>query len=89
MSTNSMNISELYSLYQRLHEIVDEDDNYFIDENGIWKLYNEILHGEAGRKDCLIYAICDMLLYIKRNNIEKPKSTLLWRFERIYGKKME
>lgn len=85
MADNSMNISELYGLYQYISGRL-EDSDYLVYETGVLNLYDKMLNGEANRKDFLIFAIQDMMDYIKKNNIEGVKSTLMIRFNRIYGK---
>lgn len=85
MAVNSMNVTELYSLYKYMSGCL-EDMDYLVYETGVLNLYNKMLNGEANRKDFLIFAIQDMMDYIKKNNIEGVKSTLMIRFNRIYGK---
>lgn len=85
MSVNTMNISELYYLYKYISEQLEEKNtDYMVYENGVLELYEKMLNGEANRKDFLIFAINDMLDYIKKNNIEGIKSTAILRFNRIY-----
>ena len=87
MGVNTMNISELYRLYKYISEqLEDKNTDYMVYENGVLDLYEKILNGEANRKDFLIFAISDMLSYIKENNIDGIKSTAIIRFNRIYKK---
>lgn len=85
MADNSMNVAELYGLYQYISGRL-VDSNYLVYETGVLNLYDKMLNGAANRKDFLIFAIQDMLEYIKENNIEGVKSTLMVKFNRIYGK---
>ena len=86
MSVNSMNVAELYRLYQYISERLDEDEhaNYLVYEPAVIDLYEKMLNGEACRKDFLVFAISDMLDYIQKNNIDGIKSTAILRFKRIY-----
>jgi len=86
MSVNSMNVAELYRLYQYISEQLNEDGHtdYLVYEPAVIDLYEKMLNGEANRKDFLVFAITDMLDYIKKNNIEGIKSTAILRFNRIY-----
>lgn len=86
MVDNSMNVAELYGLYQYISRRL-VDSNYLVYETGVLNLYDRMLNGEANRKDFLIFAIQDMLEYIKENNIEGVKSTLMVKFNRIYEKR--
>lgn len=87
MSANSMNIEELHRLYKYISDRLEEDESagYLVYEPTVLDLYHKILDGEASRKDFLIFAIRDMLSYIKENNIEGVKSTLMVKFNRLYG----
>lgn len=86
MSVNSMNVAELYHLYKYISEQLNENENtdYLVYEPAVIDLYDKMLNGEVNRKDFLIFAIGDMLDYIKKNNIEGIKSTAILRFNRIY-----
>lgn len=86
MSVNSMNVAELYRLYNYISEQLNENENtdYLVYEPAVIDLYDKMLNGEVNRKDFLIFAIGDMLDYIKTNNIEGIKSTAILRFNRIY-----
>lgn len=88
-----MNLQELYALYISLNSIIEnyymdniDFDPYLEDENIILSLYHQILHGKVTRKDFLVFSVKDMLYYLKSNNLDKPKSSLLVKFERIYCK---
>ena len=82
-----MNTNELYSLYKYLSNCLINNKNadYVPDENAVMRLYIQIIHGEAKRKDFLIHAIKDMMNYIKENNIKEVNSILMVKFNRIYG----
>lgn len=86
MSINNMNITELYRLYNYIEERLDDiNASYLVYEPAVLDLYRKMLEGKANRKDFLIFAIKDMLSYVKENNIEEVKSTAIVRFNRIYG----
>ena len=78
-----MNINELFSLYTYLENRLAKSD-YAVSEMGVLDLYNRIISGKASRKDFLIYGIKDMLLYIEENKMDGIKSTLLFKYKRIY-----
>lgn len=80
-----MNIQELYSLYKYISDwLREENADYLPDENAVMNLYLEMLHGTSNRKDFLIYAIQDMLDYVKVNNVKEVKSMLIVKFNRLY-----
>lgn len=80
-----MTLNELYSLYQYLSKQL-ENTAYMVYETGVLDLYEKVLHGKASRKNFLIFAIKDMLAFVRENNIEGVKSTSMVRFNRLYGK---
>ena len=84
---NTMNIAELYHLYKYISERLEEngDAEYLVYEPAVLDLYKKMLDGNATRKDFLVFAIKDMLDYVKANNIEGVKCTAMVKFDRIYG----
>jgi hypothetical protein len=89
---NSMTVQELHFLYTKLKNIVETaeeecllENSYCVQEPGVLKLYDGILEGTVSRKDFLIFAIHDLLVFINENNIENSKSTLLVTYKRCYG----
>ncbi len=87
-----LNIQELHSIYESLENYIlslnnPKMDSYEVWESGVMDLYYKILCGKVTRKDFLIFAITDMLGYLKKNNIPEPKNTLLFKFEMRYTKR--
>lgn len=89
---NSLNNQELYSLYTKLKDMVEEIeennkelDEYLVYEPGVLALYEKMLEGTVSRKDFLIFAIHDMYPFVEKNYTETFKSTLLSKFKRYYG----
>lgn len=86
MSYNNMTVKELYDLYIYISGQLEENNaiDYLVYEPGALELYEKMLNGEANRKDFLVFAIKDMLSYIKENNIENIKSTRIVKFNRLF-----
>lgn len=82
-----MSIEELYSLYKCISKkLRDENMDYSPEENAMMNLYLMAIHGCATRRDFLIYAIQDMLNFIKVNNIKEIQNTLIVKFNQTYCK---